>query len=188
VNHNVARLWVRDNPVPSMACVALALFALQVFFTEAQYTRISIFMIFTVFAFKSWVNMVFAITTHRQKGETPLSIATERYFWSLLCQSVVFSILFGVAFLDSMGVEWFGRDLVAVRNFLRSIAVISVLGVIIYGDQSLEALRDYILRNGHETKDARDVRQDNRTDRQDRREVRQDNREAQLNVREVDAD
>lgn len=133
-----------------MVFVSAVLLIAQVMTDERFYTLVSIGMIFVVFAFKSWVNLVFAVTTHRQKGETPLSIATERYFWSLLAQSAVFGILFFVALLDSLGVEWLGRDLVAVRNFLRSIAVISILAVIIYGDQTLEALRDYILHSRSE--------------------------------------
>lgn len=141
------RQWIRDNPIHAMIGLGLILLFMQVLINEETYTRISVAMIFLVFAFKSWVNLVFAVTTHRQHGETELSIATERYFWSLLGQSAIFSILFFLAFLDSIGVEWFGQDLVVVRNFIRSVAVISVVSVIIYGDQTLEALRDHILKN-----------------------------------------
>jgi heme exporter protein D len=144
-----------------MVIFAVILLAMQVIFSEETYARISVAMIFLVFAFKSWVNLVFSVTTHKQQGETELSVATERYFWALLGQSVIFSILFFLAFLDSLGVEWFGRDLIMVRNFIRSVAAISVVSVIIYGDQTLEALRDHILTEAHK-QDARDVRQDAR--------------------------
>lgn len=169
------RQWARDNPIHTMVFFALILLAMQVLIDEQDYARISVAMIFLVFAFKSWVNLIFAVTTHKQHGETDLSVATERYFWSLLGQSAVFSILFFLAFLESIGVEWFGRDLIMVRNFMRSVAIISVISVIIYGDQTLEALRDYILHGSHEPKDARDRRQNRREGKQnDREELQND--------------
>lgn len=140
------RRWVQENSFPTILICGLFLVFLQMVLSELAYHRLSIAMIFFVFTFKSWVNFVFAITTHRQKGESALSIAIERYFWALCSQSIAFSILFLVVFMDVMGVRVFGMDLFMVRNMLRSVAIISVVAVIIYGDQTLDALMAYLKR------------------------------------------
>lgn len=144
---------VRANPDRSLVASAAILLTLQILFPEDVYHKISIAMIFLVFASKSWFNFVFAITTQRQQGETLLSIRIERYFWALFGQAVAFSALFLFAFVDVMGFSPHWMNLVAFRNVLRSIAIVAVLDVIIRGDLTVAALMDYIRREnraGHE--------------------------------------
>ena len=147
---NSIRSHVREHPIRMLSTTLAILIFMQVVMGEAEYHRFSVAAIAFVFAFKSWVNLVFSMTTHRQRGETDLSMALERYFWSLLGQSVVFTILFLFAALSGLSPnvpqadEFLGVNMVVVRNAIRTIAIVSVISVIIYGDQTLEALKDYI--------------------------------------------
>lgn len=151
------REHIREHPVRMMISALFILVIMQVVMDESAYHRFSIAAIAFVFAFKSWVNLVFSITTHKQKGETALSMAIERYFWSLLGQSVAFTILFFSATVAGSSPQQvnpndlFGIDWVVIRNGIRTIAIISVMSVIIYGDQTLEALKDYIQREKERT-------------------------------------
>lgn len=154
------RTFLRANPALILLLAMVGLTVIQAMTSDFFYTKLSIAMTFLVFAFKSWVNFVFAITTHRQHGETDLSISMEKYFWALLSQSVAFSILFAMAFADSMQWNFPGMDWDMTRNAMRNIGITTILAVIIFGDNALEDLMEYIRKNKTESKDARDKRQE----------------------------
>lgn len=170
--HDSVRKFIHSHPIQILFGSLLLLLAIQLLTSESVYGKFSVFMVFVVFAFKSWVNIVFSITTRRQNGETALSLAIEKYFLALLFQSSIFSLSFLIAFLDLMGVHVWGMEWVPFRNTLRTVAIISVMSVIIYGDQTLDALMDDI----KSTVKVR-ARQDERGRLQDARDGDQDQRD-----------
>lgn len=141
------RRYAHNHPMRIVLTVLAALVIGQFFLDESFYHRLSVFLIFTVFAFKSWANLIFSITTRRQEGNTDLSRAMEKYFVALFSQSVIFSVLFLVAFIDLAGAPLWGMEWIVVRNMLRTIAIATVVGVIIYGDVALDALLDEVDAN-----------------------------------------
>jgi hypothetical protein len=153
------RVQLRANPVLVLILTMATLTVTQSMTSDLWYAKFSIAMTVLVFAFKSWVNFVFAITTHRQKGETDLSKSMEKYFWALLSQSIIFSLLFLMGFADMMGwptplLEW-----AETRNFVRNLGITSIIAVIIFGEHALEDLMTYIRNAKAETVDERDIRQ-----------------------------
>ncbi len=153
------RKHIREHPFRTLTTALVILIVMQVMMSETVYHRFSLSMIAFVFAFKSWVNLVFSVTTHKQRGETDLSVSIERYFWALLGQSIAFTILFTVSAFTSavpnpsQAGDWFGINLVVIRNAILTVAIVSVISVIVYGDQTLESLKAYIEREKEKTDD-----------------------------------
>lgn len=126
--------------VPLLVLQFVALTAVQWWVPPGPYTTFSIACMFVVFTFKSWVNLVCAVTMYRQHGTSDLARAVQAYFWSLLGQSGMLAFLY----FDAMGLSVPGLDLAEVRNTIRNVAIVSVLAVIIYGSRMLDALFDHL--------------------------------------------